>query len=244
MSYETDSDTDSELSDSSRDFSFSESDEDEYQDDEFSQSYEPDEGVSSDEDTHGYCHWSRTCTSEPNSIKPVEGVWDANTTLRRCDWASCRESTRWWILIDTCIDAINNHAHGDASFQQTFGPLLKNEKHRALLRGFRAIKWHLGLLNIPQRQWAWSSDMLKRQPEIAKVLTFKQFKLLSKHFRVTSPAGLPPKDPSIIRCRTFYLVLKQSKLNHKLCGSQDGRWLLTKVVSAVKASITRYCVIG
>ena len=36
--------------------------------------------------------------------------------------------------------------------------------------------------------------MLKRQPEIAKVLTFKQFKLLNKHFRVTSPAGLPPKD--------------------------------------------------
>ena len=96
--------------------------------------------------------------------------------------------------LDNCIDAINNHAHDDASFQQTFGLLLKNEKHRALLRGFRAIKWHLGLLNIPQRQWAWSSDMLKRQPEIAKVLTFKQFKLLNKHFRVTSPAGLPPKD--------------------------------------------------
>ena len=69
-------------------------------------------------------------------------------------------------------------------------------KGRSLIRGFFALKWHLSLILYPQKKWAWSSDPLKSQTEVKKVMAFIKFKLLLKHFRVTDASNLPERSSS------------------------------------------------
>ena len=83
-----------------------------------------------------------------------------------------------------CIGATNEHATEDAEFQKRIGRIETNEKGRAFLKGYFAIDWHLSLLGYHQREWAWSTDTFKEQKKFKK-MSFEQYRILKKHFRVT-----------------------------------------------------------
>ena len=70
----------------------------------------------------------------------------------------------------------------------------RNDKGRAFLWGFFAIDWRLSLLGYPQREWVWSTNPLKEQKGVKNVLSFMQYHLLKKHFRVTKISELPDKN--------------------------------------------------
>ena len=93
-----------------------------------------------------------------------------------------------------CITATNEHATEDAEFQNRIGRIETNEKgRRPFLKRYFAIDWHLSLLGYHQREWAWSTDIFKEQKEVKK-MSFKQYRLLKKHFRVTKLSELPDKS--------------------------------------------------
>ena len=69
----------------------------------------------------------------------------------------------------------------------------KNEKGRSFIKGYLAIKWHFGLINYPNKCWARSEDLLKKQAEIKKVMTYKTFQVMNKHFAVVNKDQLPLK---------------------------------------------------
>ena len=56
-----------------------------------------------------------------------------------------------------------------------------------------AIKWHFDLIKYPNKRWAWSEDPLKKQAEIKKVMTYKIFQVMNKHFAVVNKDQLPLK---------------------------------------------------
>ena len=156
------------------------------------------EGVESDDDESGCCHWSKIKHFDMNrKIQADAASPEYGKPSSSIDRDSRPHDLVELVINDTfldlCIDATNEHAVNDDSFRKNIGIIEKNEKGRALLKGFLAVKWHLALLGYRQKEWAWSEDSLKKQPEIKKIMTYRQFKLMLKHFKVTKPSDMPAK---------------------------------------------------
>eukprot|EP00795_Rhopilema_esculentum_P004046 gene4046-20219_t len=191
-------DYESDESYSSDSFSVDFSSEDDLDDlDEIEESYDP-EGIESDDDERGCCHWSSHNQNSSNTIERDESVPEFGLPQIHFE-----ENTKPHVIvemimdntfIETCIDATNEHGLSDQKYAKKIGEIPKNEKGVHFLRGFFAIKWHLRLLKYPQMKWAWSEDQLKSQPEIKKIMPLDVFCLLLKHFRVVRKSGLPSKN--------------------------------------------------
>eukprot|EP00112_Aurelia_sp_Birch-Aquarium-sp1_P006772 Seg1740.6 transcript_id=Seg1740.6/GoldUCD/mRNA.D3Y31 product="hypothetical protein" protein_id=Seg1740.6/GoldUCD/D3Y31 len=110
--------------------------------------YNPD-GPESDDDNNGCCHWSVTKDSVPNKVVPNEVLNEFGSTNYDNDNDAKPHEIVEMILsdafVDDCIDATNYHGQNDPKFQRRLGNLEKNEKGRAFIRGFLAIKWHISL---------------------------------------------------------------------------------------------------
>ena len=77
--------------------------------------------------------------------------------------------------------------------------VLCNDKGRSFFKGLFALKIYAGLMGIKSMQEAWSKkDPLKAYPEAQKVMTFKLYNRVRKHFGVTSTEKL---TLAIIRCK-------------------------------------------
>ena len=97
-------------------------------------------------------------------------------------------------FLNVCVEATWEYGHNDPKFCEQLPFLNVPEDGRLFVKGFFAIKWHLGLINHKQYRWAWETDPLKHQPEIAKVMTRRQFELMLRYFRCTPQEGLPAKN--------------------------------------------------
>ena len=167
-----------------------------------SDSHDP-EGISSDDDVDGCCHWSRKKQSNPdddfNMINQniseygyVTVPFDADTKPNNIVEHIVDDE-----FILKCIDATNEHGESDQKFYQNIGNIPRDEKRIWFVRGFFAIKWHLKLLKVPQMKWAWSDDPLKAQEEVKKTMKLDVFRLMLKHFRVVKPSELPARGSEI-----------------------------------------------
>ncbi len=193
--------------DSSVEYSFADAFETEdASDDEFSddyyreaseESYNPD-GVDSDDDANGCCHWSKTEDGRQEALLPDENIPEYGKPS--CD---LEDGTKPHMIIEKimddafihmCIDSTNEHGSSDPNFIANIGRIPSDDKGICFLRGFIAIKWHLRLLRYPQLKWAWSEDPLRCQTEIKKVMPLRVFSLLLKHFCVVKQSVLPPKE--------------------------------------------------
>ena len=94
------------------------------------------------------------------------------------------------------IEATNAHGENDPNYLSRFGILTQDENGRAFIKRFLSIKWHLSLVKYPSKRWAWSDDPLKVQHEIKKIMPFKTFQVMAKHFSVVKKDQLPSRqDP-------------------------------------------------
>ena len=131
----------------------------------FPEEYNP-EGVESDDDESGCCHWSKIKHFDMNrKIQADAASPEYGKQSSSIDRDSRPHDLVELVINDTfldlCIDATNEHAVNDDSFRKNIGIIEKNEKGRALLKGFLAVKWHLALLGYHQKEWAWSEDSLE-----------------------------------------------------------------------------------
>ena len=112
----TDSSESESSSSSSSDFSFTE-DQADFNEELSSVDYEPEENVSSDDDTHGCCHWSKTRSSEPNRIEPLPGIPEFGKPVPLFNDSYEGNDIVEHVIddpfLDICIDAINEHAKND-----------------------------------------------------------------------------------------------------------------------------------
>ena len=188
MDYHDESSDEEEASD----ISSSTEDESEYETDfeadESEPSYDP-EGIQSDDDDGGCCHWSEEPSfNVQNIIAPDEGLEEYGTPLTLFPNETKPHEIIEVIMdeefILNAIDATNEHGSTDPLFLEKIGQIPHDEKGIYFVRGYFAIKWHLRLLRYAQIKWAWSADPLKEQKEIKKIMTLEAFKLMLKHFRV------------------------------------------------------------
>ena len=158
--------------------------------------YNPD-GVESDDDDGGCCHWSTKQLARSSIIQAQTGSPEFGKPSSELDSDANPHNLVELVIddsfLDLCIEATNEHAAEDASFIKEIGIIEKSEKGRAFMKGFLAVKWHLSLLGYSQKQWAWSEGPFKNQTEIKKVMTYLQFQLMAKDIRVTKPSELPRK---------------------------------------------------
>ena len=158
-----DSDVESECNESDDDYRFSFTDDSSDNEEEelegpFPEEYNP-EGVESDDDKSGCCHWSKIKHFDMNRKIQADA---ASTEYGKPSSSIDRDSRPHDLVelvindtfLDLCIDATNEHAVNDDSFRKNIGIIEKNEKGRALLKGFLAVKWHLALLGYRQKEWA------------------------------------------------------------------------------------------
>ena len=192
-SSESDGDVDSSSDDESDIYWSATSSEDELGEDEI---HDP-EGADSDDDAPGCCHWSTKNENQPDQISPVDGLDEFGTFSVNFDYEFAPHDVVELIIddefLDKCIDATNAHGADDINYMSRVGILMKNEKGRSFIKGFLAIKWHLSLIRYPNKRWAWSDDPLKAQQEIKKLMPFKTFQAMAKHFCVVCQADLPAK---------------------------------------------------
>ena len=158
--------------------------------------YHPD-GVESDDDEGGCCHWSTKQLAGSSIIQAQAGFPEFGKPSSELDSDANPHNLVELVIddsfLDLCIKATNEHAAEGASFIKKIGIIEKSEKGRAFMKGFLAVKWHLSLLGYSQKQWAWSEDPFKNQTEIKKVMTYLQFQLMAKHIRLTKPSEIPRK---------------------------------------------------
>ena len=161
-----------------------------YEIDEIEESYDP-EGIDSDDDERGCCHWFSHNQNASNTIERDECVPEfgmpqihfEDNTKPHVVVEMIMDNT----FIETCIDATNEHGLSDPKYAEKIGEIQKSEKGVHFLRGFFAIKWHLRPLKHPQMKWAWGEDQL--QPEIKKIMPLDVFchtLSSSEEFRFTS----------------------------------------------------------
>ena len=137
----------------------------------FSVGYHPD-GVESDDDEGGCCHWSTKQLARSSIIQAQAGSLEFGKPSSELDSDANPHNLVELVIddsfLDLCIEATNEHGAEDASFIKEIGITEKSEKRRAFMKGFLAVKWHLSLLGYSQKQWAWSEDPSKNQTEIKK----------------------------------------------------------------------------
>ena len=154
-------------------------------------------GVDSDDDSGNCCHWSRTQNNH-NKINLNTGITprgSPNVVLPEYTTpADLAERVLDDNFIDHIINCTNIHGQTDPKFMQHVGNIPQDEKGRAFIRGYLGIRIHFGLIRIPNVHYAWSTDSLKRIPEIPKVMPYNKYALVRKHFRVTDPEQLPDQQ--------------------------------------------------
>lgn len=148
--------------------------------------YDP-EGIESDDDDRGCCHWSRTADIEfQDTIEPLDEIPEyGKPAVAFPDDAKPHnvvESIMDDQFIIMCIESTNEHGANDPKYMQKIGVISTDEKGIDFIRGFFAVRWHLKMLGYPQHKWAWCEDPLKSQPEIKKMMSREVFRLLLKHF--------------------------------------------------------------
>ena len=185
-------------------------------------------GAESDDDKDGCCHWSSFRCTPPNEIIADESLDDFGSCSVNFNEDSKPHDIVERILdntfIDRCIDATNSHGMNDQNYTSRVGLLTKDDKGRSFIRGFLAIKWHLALIRYPNKRWAWSDDPLKAQVEVKKMMPFKTFQALTKHFCVVNQSQLPGKrDPNYHPLQNILSgveVMKDNSLSMWKSGSQ------------------------
>ena len=181
------------------DFSYSETSSSEESDNDMvdiPDDYSP-EGVDSDDDSDNCCHWSRTQNNH-NKINLNTGITprgSPNVVLPEYTTpADLAERVLDDNFIDHIINCTNIHSQTDPKFMQHVGNIPQDGKGRAFIRGYLGIRIYFGLIRIPNVHYAWSTDPLKRIPEIPKVMSYNKYALVRKHFRVTDPGQLPDRQ--------------------------------------------------
>ena len=124
-------------------------------------------------------------------------------------------------FINRAICCTNNHGQRDAKFldlmNKTFGEnkIPGNDKGINFFKGFFALKIYAGLMGIKSMQEAWSKkDPLKAYLELQKVMTFKLYNRVRKHFRVTNTDELPTRnDPGYHPLQHVNWVLEYLRAN-------------------------------
>ena len=158
--------------------------------------YDP-RGAESDDDANECCHWSTSKEVPADQIQLEAGIPVYGGCLSEFDEDFKPHNVVELMIdekfLDGCIDATNAHGANDPNFLSKVGILGKNEKGRSFIKGYLAIKWHFGLIKYPNKHWAWSEDPLKKQAEIKKVMTYKTFQVMNKHFAVANKDQLPLK---------------------------------------------------
>lgn len=217
---ETDSESD-ELSGNESDFfdSGGESSSDESMDED----YDPG-GIDSDDDNNGCCRWSTTRSIAPNSILPDGYLQEYGRPSRvYADGTEpsdiVEEVADNTFFLDSIL-ATNEHGYSDQRFINEFGNdgIPTDDKGIALMKGFFAIKIFLKLKGVKQVEWAWSNDPLKEESEVKKIMHFKRFQLILKHYRIVKQSVLPHKTSAQyhplqnIRSGVEYLRKKSNEL--------------------------------
>ena len=157
------------------------------------------EGIESDDDGRGCCHWSGTARVEfQDTIEPLGNIPEyGKPAVAFPDDAKPHnvvESIMDDQFIIICIESTNEHGARDPEFMQKIGVISTAEKGIDFIRGFFAVRWHLKMLGYPQHKWAWSEDPLESQPDIKKMMSREVFRLLLKHFRVVKGSVLSAKN--------------------------------------------------
>ena len=94
-------------------------------------------------------------------------------------------------FLDMCVSATYEYGCHDKEFVEKLGFINNPEAGRLFVRGYFAVKWHLGLLGYKQYKWAWETDSLKHQVEVSKTMSHRQFELMMRYFRCVPHARLP-----------------------------------------------------
>ena len=193
-----------------------------------SSEYDPD-GVLSDDDADGCCHWSTTKSDEfKEEIEPYDGIPECSRPSSAFEPDTKPNEIVEKIMDDSfildCIAATNEHGANDPQFDVNIGELPKDEKGIWFVKGFIAMKWHLRLLRYPQMKWAWSEDSFKSQTEIKKMMRLEVFRLMLKHFRVVRPSSLPavqsPESHPLQNINAGVAYLREKSLSFWSIGSK------------------------
>ena len=154
-------------------------------------------GAESDDDANECCHWSTSKEVPADQIQLEAGIPVYGGCLSEFDGDFKPHNVVELMIdekfLDGCIDTTNAHGANDPNFLSKVSILEKNEKGRSFIKGYLAIKWHFGLIKYPNKRWAWSEDPLKTQAKIKKVMTYKTFQVMNKHFAVVHKDQLPLK---------------------------------------------------
>ena len=67
------------------------------------------------------------------------------------------------------INCTNSRGQGDPKYEQHIGNTPCDEKDRAFMRRYLAVRIYFGLLRIPDFKCLWSTDPLKTMPEFQKL---------------------------------------------------------------------------
>ena len=104
-------------------------------------------------------------------------------------------------FLDRIIRCTDTHGRSDVKFKNSLVKVYGDksipfsEKGQSLIRGFLALKIYLGFMGVKDMHEAWSQkDPLKAYPELPKVMSFRLFNGLKKHFRVSITEELQDRD--------------------------------------------------
>ena len=191
--------------DSSFDFSDSEESSDNEEEDELSQmssqmSLFDDDVVSDDDGCDPPCHWSSTqpdfehvalnpFLNEDNVFGKPSQPFPEGTSACGVVLSIVTDS-----FLDLCVNATFEYGSTDPHFRKHLGDIFADhEKAKAFMLGFFAVRWHLGLLGLPNYRWAWQTDDLRHQPAISKIMTMRQHQLMLRYFRCVHKDRLPTR---------------------------------------------------
>ncbi len=100
--------------------------------------------MESDDDEAGCCHWSKTKEFDSTSIEAHSASPEYGKPSIDIDVDSSPHDLVELVVdndfIDVSIDGTNEHAANDRSFQDHIGKIEKNDRGRALVRGFLVVK--------------------------------------------------------------------------------------------------------
>ena len=126
-----------------------------------SQLSQDDMSIDSDDDRSGEHHWSRQQTEEAFvGLDPL--ICSEDNILGSPSMRFIDNATPAHLLghifndnfLNVCVEATWEYGHNDPEFCEQLPFLNVPEDGRLFVKGFFAIKWHLGLINYKQYRWA------------------------------------------------------------------------------------------
>ena len=204
----SDSETDTSISDSESSESdgledSSSSEEEETERIKIPDDYEP-EGVENAWDKDKCCQWE-TNQRRHSVIRRSRRVSPVSKPKHQYDTHQTPSDIVSLVIDDTFLNRFilytNEHGSNDeklkTELEKIFGErrIPENERGRDLLRGFLGLKTYAGLMGVKNMHEAWSQkDPLKAYPQVQKIMSFRMYNRLRKHFRCTSNQELPTKN--------------------------------------------------